>query len=338
MRAFVTGGTGFVGSHLIERLVAQGDQVRALVRPGSRREFVEGLGAEVVTGDLESASALAEGCRTGEVVYHCAARVEFEGPEEDFQRTTVAGTQRLLESAREAGVRRFVQVSSCGIYHPDLLTAGVVNEFTPSPEPPKWFTYARSKFRAEAIVRERSGPRMEWVIVRLGYLYGPRNRVMKDYLEPVMTRGMAAILGDGTNLLALVDVRDVAEALALAGSSAEAAGKILIAGPHEQITQREYFDAMADGFGLPRIKRTVPFKIAFFAGWIGEYFVHRWPASAVMRRSAISLTGLPQRIDCSYTRKLLGWQPRHRFEDGLREAFEWYYSEYGKPPSLTHRQ
>lgn len=338
MRAFVTGGTGFVGSHLIERLMAQGDQVRALVRRGSRREFVEGLGAEVVIGDLEDATTLADVCRNCEVVYHCAARVEFEGPEEEFQRTTVAGTQRLVDSAREAGVHRFVQVSSCGIYHPDLLAAGVVNEFTESPEPPKWFTYARSKFRAEAIVRERSGPRMEWVIVRLGYLYGPRNRVMKNYLEPVMTRGMAAILGDGTNLLALIDVRDVAEALALAGSTAAAAGKVLIAGPHEQITQREYFDAMADGFGLPRIKRTVPFRIAYFAGWLGEFFVHRWPASAVMRRSAIALTGLPQRIDCSYTRKLLGWEPRYGFENGIRDAFEWYYSEYGRPSNPAHRQ
>ena len=217
------------------------------------------------------------------------------------------------------------------MYHPDLLLKGAVSESTISPAPPNWFTYARSKYRAEEIVRDECGE-MEWVIVRLGYLYGPRNRVMKDYLEPVLAHGLMAIVGDGTNQLALVDVRDVVAAIALSGSCPEAARKILIAGPNECVTQREYVDAIAEGFGVPRVKKTVPYGIAYMAGWVGEYFIHKWPASAVMRRSAIVLTGLPQRIDCTYTQKLLGWQPQIRFAEGIREAFDWYYSEHGRPP------
>ncbi len=338
MRVLVTGGTGFVGSHLIERLIARGDQVRALVRAGSRRDFVEAFGAEVATGDLDDVASLASACMDCAVVYHCAARVEFMGKEEEFHRTTIAGTQRMVAGARQAGVRRFVQVSSCGVYHPDLLATGVINEFTESPEPPKWFTYARAKYRAEGILREECGERMEWVIIRLGYLYGSRNRVMKEYLEPVITRGMMAIVGDGSNELAMVDVRDVVEAIALAGTCTEAAGKMLIAGPNERVTQREYFDAIADGFGLPRVKKSVPYGVAYMAGWMGEHLVHKWPASAVMRRSVIAMTGLPQRIDCTYTQKLLGWQPKIGFADGIREAFEWYHSEYGRPTGTSHRQ
>ena len=336
MCVLVTGGTGFVGSHLIERLIARGDEVRALVRAGSRRDFVECLGAEAVTGDLDDSVSLASACRDCGVVYHCAARVEFVGTEEEFHRTTVAGTQRLLAAAREAGVHRFVQVSSCGVYHPDLLTAGVINEFTESPQPPKWFTYARAKHRAEAVVRDLCTTAMEWVIVRLGYLYGPRNRTMKTYLEPAMASGIMAIVGDGTNELALIDVRDVVAAIELAGSCGEAAGKVLIAAPNERVTQREYFSAMADGFGLPPVKKTVPYRVAFAAGWIGEYLIRKGPSCAIMRRSSIALTGLPQRIDCSYTQRLLGWEPRIRFASGIRDAFEWYYREYGRPAALLH--
>lgn len=336
MRVLVTGGTGFVGSHLIERLIARGDEVRALVRAGSRREIVENLGAKPVTGDLDDADSLAAACRDCEIVYHSAARVEFVGTEEEFHRTTVAGTQRLLGAALEGGVRRFVQISSCGVYHPDLLTAGVINEFTESPQPPKWFTYARAKHRAEAVVREFCAPPMEWVIVRLGYLYGPRNRTMKTYLEPVMASGIMAIVGDGNNELALIDVRDVVAAIEMAGTCGDAAGKILIAAPNERVTQREYFAAMADGFGLPHVKKTVPYRVAFAAGWIGEYFIHKGPTSAAMRRSSIALTGLPQRIDCSYTQKLLGWEPQIRFANGIRDAFEWYYREYGRPSGASH--
>lgn len=331
MRVLVTGGTGFVGGHLIERLIARGDDVRALVRAGSRREFVESLGAAAVTGDLEDAASLAAACRDCEIVYHSAARVEFVGTEEEFHRTTVAGTQQLLAAAVQAGVRRFVQVSSCGVYHPDLLTAGVINEFTESPQPPKWFIYARAKHRAEVVVREFCTPPMEWVIVRLGYLYGPRNRTMKTYLEPAMASGIMAIVGDGANELALIDVRDVAAAIESAGTCGDAAGKILIAAPNERVTQREYFAAMADGFGLPPIKKTVPYGVAFAAGWVGEYLIRKGPTAVVMRRSSIALTGLPQRIDCSYTQRLLGWEPRIRFANGIRDAFEWYYREYGKP-------
>ena len=117
MRVLVTGGTGFVGSHLIERLIARGDRVHALVRAGSRRDVVESFGAEVLTGDLDDAAALAAACEDCEVIYHCAARVDFEGSEDEFQRTTVEGTRRLVNAARQAGVRRFVQVSSCGVFH-----------------------------------------------------------------------------------------------------------------------------------------------------------------------------------------------------------------------------
>lgn len=329
MKTLVTGGTGFVGSHLIEQLVAAGDDVRALVRLNSNRRYAASLGAEVVTGDLDDMDSLRAACEGCEVVYHSAARVEIVGDEEEFHRVTVAGTARLISAARERKVRRFVQISSCGVYPPSLLASGrVIDESTEVVEPPAWFVYGRAKYHAERVVLEKTGPEMEWVIIRLGYLYGPRNRTMRTYLAPIMTDRLMMLIGDGDNEMALVYVEDAVRAVVLCGRCAGAAGKVLIAGGNERVTQREYFDALADGFGVPRITKRVPYRVAYFFGWLGELFIKSGPRQAVLRRSAIALTGLPQRIQCGYTQRLLGWRPETRFADGMRRAFEWYDREY----------
>ncbi len=334
MKVLVTGGTGFVGSHLVEQLIAEGTAVRALSRPTSDHAFIQSLGAEIAFGDLDAPQSLRNACAGCDVVYHCAARVEIVGSEEDFHRTTVAGTQSLLEAAIQAQVRRFVLVSSCGVYHPSLLAAGrTLDESTPSPEPPRWFPYARAKYHAEQIVRRQAAPPMEWVIVRLGYVYGPRNRTMRSYLEPVMRDDIMMIIGDGSNEMALVFVEDAARAILLAGRCPGAAGKVLIAGGNETVTQKEYFDAMADGFGIPRVTKRVPYRVAYWFGWLGEWLVRKGPRAAVMRRSAIALTGLPQRLRCDTTQNLLGWKPQVPFTDGIRRAFDWYRAEY--PPAQS---
>jgi len=330
MKSLVTGGTGFVGSHLIESLVEQEDEVRALVRPSGDREFLIRLGAEPVLGDLDDLDSLRAACKGAEVVYHSAARVEIVGDYEDFRRTTVMGTTRLIEAASEAGVRRFVYVSSCGVFHPKLLGNGVLNEQTPTPEPPKWFVYARSKLAAEAAVRERVRPPMEWVIVRLAYLYGPRNRAFHRYLLPHVRRGMFMLIGDGSNEMAMLYVGDAARAVAAAGRSAEAAGQTLIAAGNEHVTQRDYMYSLADGFGVPRPRQKVPYRLAYAWSWGAEH-VLKFSKSATrlaMNRTAVALTGLPQRIDGTWSQKLLGWKPQVSFAEGMRRAFDWYYAEH----------
>lgn len=338
MQALVTGGTGFVGSHLIERLVADGMKVRALIRREADRPGMTTLGADAVIGNLDDAESLKQACVGVDVVYHAAARVEIVGSESDFMRTTVEGTQRLCDAAAAANVKRFVYVSSCGVYHPKLLNSGIViDEATPTPQPPRWFMYGRTKLLAEEVVRTSMPASVEWTVIRLGYLYGPRNRTMHTYLAPVFREGIARIIGTGDNEMAMVYVCDAVKAIALAGTRPAAKNQILIAGGDEVVTQQIYFDALADGFGLPRVKR-VPYGLAFFAGWIGEY-VAIGTRRMVMRRAAVALTGLPQRINCKRTQEILNWKPTTRFADGLRRAFEWYDETYGRmaahPPSAT---
>jgi nucleoside-diphosphate-sugar epimerase len=136
------------------------------------------------------------------------------------------------------------------------------------------------------------------------------------------------LIGTGENEMAMVYVEDAVRALVLAGSCPGAAGTTLIAGNTERVTQRQYFDALADGFGIPRVTRKVNYSVAFVAGWVGEYLFKDGIRAAAVRRSAIALTGLPQRINSDYTQKLLGWKPTTKFDDGMRAAFQWYHREY----------
>ena len=329
MKVLVTGGSGFIGGHLVRQLRAGGVDVRALVRESSRIDELKSFGVELAFGDLDSDAPLDDACRGCKVVYHCAARVEILGVERDFHNTTVEGTRRLLAAANRTGVRRFVQVSSCGVYNPSLLSSGnEITESTPTGEPPDWFGYAQAKLRAEQAVMNEAQPPMEWAIVRLGYIYGPGNRTMETYLRPAMNDSMMMLVGDGSNIIALTYVEDATRAILLAGTVREAAGKILIAGPHEKITQKQYIDAVADGFGVPRIKKRINYNIAFFFGKLGEMLPQRGVRATMMCRSAIALTGLPQHINCEHTRKVLGWNPTTNFEDGIKKAFEWYHREY----------
>jgi nucleoside-diphosphate-sugar epimerase len=338
MIVFVTGGTGFLGSHLIEQLSQTGDSVRALARSSSGDEYLRSLGATPIRGNLDDAESLDRACEGCEAVYHSAARVELHGSEKEFYETNVVGTQRLVEAARRTGVRRFVQVSSGGVYFASasvLASGNLIDESTPVFEPPRWFPYGRAKYHAERTVQVCCSASMEWTIVRLAHLYGPRNRTMKTYLEPALNDSMMRIVGDGRNELALVYIEDAARAIMLAGRCREAAGKILLIGPTEPCTQQDYFNALADGFGVPRPTKHINYHVAFFLGSLGEYVVRSGPRRAWMRRATTAIVGLPERINCDYTRKLLGWEPKISFAEGMKRAFEWYRAEHGNAGSAA---
>src|SRR5574341_348584 len=127
MKALVTGATGFLGSHIAERLVQRGDTVRALVRLSSDTRLLHELGVELVTGDVEDQTTLAPAMDGIDVLYHAAARVTDWGTWSQFAATTVEGTRNVMAAAFQAGVPRILQVSTDGVY---ALSAfkGVVTE------------------------------------------------------------------------------------------------------------------------------------------------------------------------------------------------------------------
>src|SRR3954454_7143558 len=174
--AFVTGGSGFVGGALIERLVRDGWTVRALARSDRAAQAVEEAGAEAIRGDLDDVPALRAGADGADVFHHAAAKVEDFGDPADFERVTVQGTKNALEAARDARVPRFVHVGTEA-----ALMAGQplvnVDETAPlrpdSPAPYPW-----SKAKAEQIVRDANAPGFETVVVRPRFVWGRGDTVL----------------------------------------------------------------------------------------------------------------------------------------------------------------
>jgi len=250
VNVFVTGGTGFVGAHLVKALCARGDTVTAMVR---RRALVERLGwgpeVRLLSGDLDDEAALRGGCAGADVVYHVAGKIAARSAAE-FMATNRDGTANVLEAARDGGARRMLFVSS-------LAVAGPTTPGHPIDEarPPLPVTdYGRSKLAAEVLVRAMPLP-LAWTIVRPPVVYGEWDRGTLKIFQ-LAQRGVVPVFGDGSQELSVIHAEDLARSLIAAATSPAAAGRIYFAAHPTTTTSREL--VLAAGRALGRTPRIVP--------------------------------------------------------------------------------
>ena len=177
MRAFVTGGTGFIGGRLIRTLRARGDDVGALVRSPEKAGELGEVGCELVEGDLGAVEALRQGCRGADAVFHVAADYRVGIPARDrpaMHDANVRGTERVIDAAVEAGVRRIVYVSTIGAF--GNTRGKVVDESYRHPGDRFLSSYEETKVLAHRVAEDRIARRAPVVIVQPGGVYGPGDR------------------------------------------------------------------------------------------------------------------------------------------------------------------
>jgi dihydroflavonol-4-reductase len=283
VKAFVTGATGFVGSHVARLLADEGAELRLLVRAGSRRENLEGLPAELVVGDLNDREALRKGMEGCEAVFHLAADyrlwVRDPGP---MYAANVDGTVAVIEAARAAGVRRTVYCSS-------VATLGfgydrrAVDEATPVDESGMIGHYKRSKYLAERKAVELASKGAEVVIVNPSTPIGeqdikptPTGRIVVDFLQG----NFPAYMETGMNL---VDVRDVARGHLLAFEKGRRGERYILGG--ENLTLKQILDMLGELTGLPSPTMKVPHAVAMaFAAFdqtFNGYLRNREPRATI---------------------------------------------------------
>ncbi|HYE59367.1 MAG TPA: NAD-dependent epimerase/dehydratase family protein, partial [Rhodothermales bacterium] len=251
MTVFLTGGTGFIGSHLAEALVARGDHVRALVR-GAPKWLAEVPGVEIVKGGLDDEEALREGVTGADVVYHVAG-VTRAPDEATFEAGNVTATVRLLETVRAAapGVRRVVVTSSLAAV--GACTGGVATEESPLRPISR---YGASKARMEAALAAFSD--LPLTVVRPPAVYGPREADIFTFFQTV-SRGLCPVVGDPrVPALTLVHVRDLVAGMLLAGDRPEAIGQTYFFGSPRDYSWGEIRDAAAQALGRRAVTVRVP--------------------------------------------------------------------------------
>ncbi|MEK6301896.1 MAG: hopanoid-associated sugar epimerase [Acidobacteriota bacterium] len=254
MKALVTGGTGFIGSHLIRELLQRGERVRCLVRPTSRLDNLKGLPIEPVCGDLRDLETLRLAAKGCDVVYHCAAdyRLWCKDPSEMYA-SNVEGTRNVLQAAFDEGVQRIVYTSTVGCL--GLNANGTpANEDAPVTIGDMIGHYKRSKFLAEEEVTAWVKKGLPVVIVNPSTPVGefdirptPTGKIIVDFL-----RGkMFGYVETGMNL---IDVKDCAEAHVLAAEKGRVGERYILGG--RNLTLKELFDALANvtEIGSPTMK------------------------------------------------------------------------------------
>jgi len=260
MNTLVTGGTGFVGSHLVRVLLERGEQVRCLVRSTSRRDNLAGLDIEFVTGDLRALDSLREAVKGARVVYHCAAdyRLWSKYPDEMYQ-SNVEGSNNLMQAAFDEGVERVVYTSTVGCL--GLNENGTpANEDTPVTIDDMIGHYKRSKYLAEEKVREWAARGLPVVIVNPSTPVGeldikptPTGKIIVDFL-----RGkMFGYVDTGMNL---IDVRDCAEGHVLAAEKGRVGERYILGGGN--VTLKEIFDMLASVTDVRSPTMKVPHWVA----------------------------------------------------------------------------
>src|SRR5689334_14082468 len=250
MKIVVTGGTGFIGSHVVERAAARGHDVIVVAR---RPELASRAArfARIVRGDVTNPDSLADALRRAHAVVHCAA--EF-GPKADRdlqERVTLQGTRNVLVAALWAGIRRFVHMSSLAVHRPPAAR-GTLRETSPLwPRVPRWNTYARLKLKAEQEARAAGlGSSMGVVVLRPGLVFGARDRHATPRMLEALRSGRAAIAGRGENIIPCMAVEDVAEAALQAVEGAGLEGREYVLCGEERVTQRALWAAHAYAAGL----------------------------------------------------------------------------------------
>ena len=317
----VTGGAGFIGSELVAQLVGEGRSVRVLdnFATGSR-ENLAGLPPELVTvaeGDVRDARRLAEVMPRGGTVFHLAClgvRHSLRAPRENHE-VNASGTLAVLEAAREAGVARFVHVSSSEIYGP-ARTAPMSEEHPAFPTT----VYGAAKLAGESYARAAFATHgLPVVVVRPFNAYGPRchhegesGEVIPRFLLRMLAGRELVIFGDGMQARDFTQVSDIARGLRLAGETEAAIGGTFNLGSGRERTIREIANAVARALGLP------PPAVRHTAARPGDV------------RRLIADSSLAQRV--------LGYAPRVDFEEGLRQLAEWYRARGIAPETLLKNE
>lgn len=322
MKAFVTGATGFVGSHVARYLAGQGAELRLLVRPTSLTANLEGIAGERVMGDLRDPGSLRKAMSGCDVVFHVAAdyRLWTRDPGEMY-RSNVEGTRNIIQLAQQTGVRRVIYTSSVATMG-FTGNGGLADESSPVALSDMIGHYKRSKFQAEQVALQAGRGGAGVVVVNPTTPVGerdirptPTGRIIVDFLK----RKFPAYVDTGLNL---VDVAEVARGHVAALEKGKSGERYILGG--ENLTLKQILDKLAAITGLPSPKLKLPYAVALATGVLDTavtgLLLRREPRVTV---DAVRMGRKKMFVSSARAERDLGWRIVP-VDDALRRAVDWF--------------
>ncbi|QDU42705.1 3 beta-hydroxysteroid dehydrogenase/Delta 5--_4-isomerase [Symmachiella dynata] len=321
----VTGATGFVGSHVVQRAIEAGYSPRALVRESSNRALLDEWGVEQVVGDFFDHDALKKAVDGVSAIVHCAAKVGDWGPIDDYRAVNVRGLEHLLVEAEAAGsLERFIQVSSLGVYE------GRDHHGTDESEPATLTGmdgYTLTKAEAERLVlehvRDNSLPA---TVVRPGFIYGPRDQTVLPRLLERLKIGQVKFFGSGDQLLNNTYVGNLVDAIFLCLEKPETIGEVFNITDGQLVSKKHYISSVAELAGYPVPTGSVPLGVARFLTKASErvYRLLGKKEAPLLSNARFKFLGLNLDFSIEKARRQLGYDPQVTFDEGVRRMMEWY--------------
>jgi len=321
MNVLVTGATGFVGSHLIKRLMADGYGVRALVRKGRQ---IGGLDSrvEVVYGDIRDPLSLDGAVRGIDMVYHTAALVREAGvPDHLFYEVNVMGTRHLLEISHRYGIRRFIHISTCGV-HGNVQNPPATEDSPFMPED----IYQKTKLEGERVVMDFRKKGLPTVIIRPTGVYGPGDRRLLKLFRLIKERRFFMV-GSGETLFHPVYIDDLIDGLVLAGQVQGVEGEVFLIGGERYLTLNELAQLIARVIDVPLRGLHLPVLPVKALAMAIEFIFKPLRIEPPLFRRRVDFFTKNRAFDISKAKRVLGYQPKVDIEEGIRLTIDWYRKE-----------
>lgn len=320
-KLLVTGGTGLVGSQVIQRAREAGIPTIALVRSASQAEFLKAQGAEVVEADLTEKKTLNDVLHGVTIVVHTAAKVGDWGSTDEYRKTNVAGFEHLLSALQEQClIKHLIHISSLGVYE------ARDHYGTDETEPPHTAGidgYTLSKIEAEQLLQQQAVP---YTILRPGFIYGPRDRTVLPRIMERLKSGQFAYLGSPENLMNNTYVEHLVDAVFLALFNEDALSQIYNITDMTLVSKQEFISTIAKLCDYKVPQKVVPLPIARNLARIleGLWKLLGKKQAPILSQARIKFLGLNLDFSTQKAQRDLNYYPEKPFQQAMTETIDWF--------------
>lgn len=326
-KILITGAAGFIGSHLVDLLLSEGvrpEQLRLIIPKNEPLDNLPDFKFDIIRGDIRDKKLVQKACQGVSIVYHLAARIDFDGQTyEDYKDVNVDATRYLLQACRDQHLKKFIFFSSIGVFG---LPASIGDILGWDEEHPKTYTnfYGQSKWEGEQVViKAHQDWKIPYAIIRPASVYGPREKGPTLALYKAIKNRQFVMIGDGRNKMHYVYVTDLVKAARLAEQSSFKTGDYIIGGK-TPTTLKELTTDIAKSLHVTLPNWYIPTTLALGISYIFEFLGNLIGIKLPIFPSRVRTMTTSYYYDISKATKQLKYQPQIGIKEGTKLTGQWY--------------